>query len=566
VVGVSTTSGGLAHAFLYQSGQIADLGTLGGATSRALAINDSGQIVGVADTALESHAFLYDAGTGTTIDLGTLGGAESALFAINSSGFGAGFAALADGTEYAGYYTYPWLDLGTLGGTSSRAIAINDGGQVAGTSELAGDLDAHAFLWQGGPLIDIAGAGGPSSTAFAINDAGQVVGWTFNPLDWSSHEVPPAPLKAFFYSSDGFLELGTLSGGTSRALDVSNAGLLVGDSDGRAFVSSGAALRDLGTLGGSTSSARAINDRGLIVGAAQTASGVSHAVAWLPVPVAALEVAPASGPAGGTTTLTAVLTLFGLPAPNQSVTFSLNDTEVGSASTDSTGRASLSGVSLAGFSPGIYPGAVRASVEGSLLLAAAESFADLTVAPTPVALDDAYGTDEDMPLNASPGVLENDLFASGGTVALVSGVAHGTLDLRPDGSFDYAPSADYFGTDAFTYLANVSGANSNVATVTITIAPVDDLPVAADDAYVGSSTLLIPAPGVLANDFDADGDVLTAALVSGPADGALTLNSDGSFSYTPSGAFPVDTFQYTALAAGQVSNVATVTIQRPATG
>jgi len=57
----------------------------------------------------------------------------------------------------------------------------------------------------------------------------------------------------------------------------------------------------------------------------------------------------------------------------------------------------------------------------------------------------------------------------------------------------------------------------------------------------------VPAPGVLANDTDPDGLPMTASLVSGPAHGSLTLNADGSFSYTPQTGFTgVDGFAYTA--------------------
>ncbi|MCE7980091.1 MAG: hypothetical protein DYG89_02770 [Caldilinea sp. CFX5] len=91
-------------------------------------------------------------------------------------------------------------------------------------------------------------------------------------------------------------------------------------------------------------------------------------------------------------------------------------------------------------------------------------------------------------------------------------------------------------------------------------------PVAMDDSYnVGVNAVLsVAAPGVLGNDSAADGDALTAALVSGPSNGRLTLNADGAFTYTPNPGFSgVERFTYQAKAGQATSNVATVTITVP---
>ena len=93
---------------------------------------------------------------------------------------------------------------------------------------------------------------------------------------------------------------------------------------------------------------------------------------------------------------------------------------------------------------------------------------------------------------------------------------------------------------------------------------VNQPPVAVDDAYAvtGGGVLTVPAPGVLGNDSDPDGDTLTAQLVAGPATGTLTLNPDGSFTYVPSEdavSGPV-TFTYQAFDGEDLSNVASVTI------
>lgn len=89
-------------------------------------------------------------------------------------------------------------------------------------------------------------------------------------------------------------------------------------------------------------------------------------------------------------------------------------------------------------------------------------------------------------------------------------------------------------------------------------------PIARDDFYTTTegTPLSVPAPGVLANDSDPDGDSLTAQLVAGPSNGTLVLNPDGSFTYTPNAGFNgTDTFTYQASDGSALSNVATVTIQ-----
>ena len=144
-------------------------------------------------------------------------------------------------------------------------------------------------------------------------------------------------------------------------------------------------------------------------------------------------------------------------------------------------------------------------------------------------------------------------------------MAHGSLTLNADGSFSYQPAALFVGNDSFTYTANDGTADSNTATVTITVNSVltNTAPVANDDSYdVNQDTLLsIIAPGVLADDTDADGDTLTAVLDFDVAHGSLTLNSDGSFSYQPTAGYSgPDSFTYTANDGTADSNTATVTI------
>ena len=184
----------------------------------------------------------------------------------------------------------------------------------------------------------------------------------------------------------------------------------------------------------------------------------------------------------------------------------------------------------------------------------------------PVAVADSYSTAEDTALTvAAPGVLANDTDADGNplTAIKVTDPAHGTLTLNGDGSFVYTPAADYSGPDSFTYKANDGTAESNVATVSLTVTAVNDAPVAVADSYstAEDTALTVAAPGVLANDTDADGNPLTAIKVTDPAHGTLTLNGDGSFSYTPAADYSgADSFTYKASDGAAESNVATVSL------
>lgn len=183
--------------------------------------------------------------------------------------------------------------------------------------------------------------------------------------------------------------------------------------------------------------------------------------------------------------------------------------------------------------------------------------ATVTIEVTPIndpphASDDSYSVSEDTTLTtAVPGVLANDHDIEGDpqTAELIDGPAHGDLVFRADGSFTYTPDPNYSGTDSFTYVASDGNLSSASATVAIEVAPVDDRPIADSDSYDATedTTLSVAAPGVLADDVDADGDALSAVLVDGPAHGDLVLHADGSFTYTPDPDYSgTDSFTYVA--------------------
>jgi VCBS repeat-containing protein len=183
---------------------------------------------------------------------------------------------------------------------------------------------------------------------------------------------------------------------------------------------------------------------------------------------------------------------------------------------------------------------------------------DRNTAPT--AADDAVTTAEDQPTTFN--VLLNDQDAEGDalTAAVLTGPAHGTLTQNLDGSFTYTPEANYFGVDSFTYVARDAEFDSSLATVSLTITPVNDAPVLADSgATTAEDTALVL--NLLASATDVEGDTLTVAIVTGPANGVLTANADGTYTYTPNANFfGTDSFTYRVTDGTAESNLATMSL------
>lgn len=183
----------------------------------------------------------------------------------------------------------------------------------------------------------------------------------------------------------------------------------------------------------------------------------------------------------------------------------------------------------------------------------------------PVAVNDAFAVDPGQTLVVPvPGVLTNDtdVDSPAGSLSaqLVSGPAGGVLTLHADGSFSYAAPAAV-GTYTFTYHAH-DGAAGSVTSGTVTIT-VNGAPQVAADEYhlVEDSTLTVPAPGVLGNDSDPEGQPLFAELLVPPSSGTLTLQPSGAFTYTPAADFAgAVAFTYKAFDGLRESAPATVTL------
>ncbi|PYR56190.1 MAG: hypothetical protein DMF91_22500, partial [Acidobacteria bacterium] len=155
-----------------------------------------------------------------------------------------------------------------------------------------------------------------------------------------------------------------------------------------------------------------------------------------------------------------------------------------------------------------------------------------TTGPTPVAANDAFVVNEDEILNVSgAGVLGNDSDADGDSLhaVLVSVPSHGALTLNGDGSFSYAPNANYNGPDSFTYKANDGSADSNVGTVSITVNAVNDAPVASNQAVVTDEDT---AKAITLGASDVEGSALTYTIGTGPTHGTLSGIAP-ALTYTP---------------------------------
>lgn len=192
----------------------------------------------------------------------------------------------------------------------------------------------------------------------------------------------------------------------------------------------------------------------------------------------------------------------------------------------------------------------------------------------PTAVADPVGTNEDTPgvfavtANDIADISVNVSNAIDPTsVAVTTAPVNGSVAVNAiTGEITYTPDVNYNGADQFAYtVADTDGLTSSPALVSVSVASINDLPVAGNDAYsaeVGVQ-LTVAAPGVLANDNDdADGGPLNATNASTLNVGSVILNIDGSFTYTPGGAVigDVATFTYDALDAGLGTTQATVSI------
>jgi probable HAF family extracellular repeat protein len=233
----------ITRGFVWQNGGMTLLPTLGGNISEAFGINNSMQIVGVAETStqdpncvrpqvLDYEGVIWNADGVIEILPPFPGDAISAAIAINNNGqVVGGSGACAPLSPSISVHALMWqngsiTNLGSLGGSNNNAaFAINGQGQIVGFSGLPGNATAHAFIWQNGVMTDLGTLPGDVfSLALSINDNGQIVGEScdanFN-------------CRAFLWQKGSMTDLNALIAPNSRmrlivANDINNQGQIVG--------------------------------------------------------------------------------------------------------------------------------------------------------------------------------------------------------------------------------------------------------------------------------------------------------------------------------------------------
>ena len=175
---------------------------------------------------------------------------------------------------------------------------------------------------------------------------------------------------------------------------------------------------------------------------------------------------------------------------------------------------------------------------------------------TPVAQAGTLAVTEDV--SASGTLTATDADGNTLSYSVVTAPTKGAVTLGTNGSYTYAPNLNTTGADSFTFKANDGIIDSNTATVTVTITAVNDAPVA--QAGTLAVTEDVSATGTLTAT-DVDSASLTYSVGTAPTKGAVTLGTNGSYTYAPNlNATGADSFTFTASDGLLTSNTATITV------
>ncbi|MGC6549364.1 MAG: S8 family serine peptidase [Rubripirellula sp.] len=176
----------------------------------------------------------------------------------------------------------------------------------------------------------------------------------------------------------------------------------------------------------------------------------------------------------------------------------------------------------------------------------------------PVAVDDTATVAEDSEVSVA--VLSNDSDADGDTLTIESFTQGTNGSVVISGSnLVYTPSANFNGSDSFTYTINDGTGLTDTATVSVTVTAVNDNPVANDDSATTEEDVAVTI-SLVANDTDIDGDSLSIESVGTASNGSVVNNGNGTVTYTPNaGFFGSDSFTY-VVSDGSATDTATVRV------
>ena len=265
VIGSSETADGSYHGFLWRNGRMTDLGAV-----RPTDINNRGQIVGTLDTALGLEAVLWFRGKVT--DLGTLGGASDWPRAINDRGQVVGMATMTSGRSTPFLWSKDRMRKLNL----DEVSGINNRGQVTG-GQLVDPNGFHASLWSRGTVTDLGAGPFNRSNTYGINDQGWVIGWKFSEQQYE---------RGVLWRNGTATDVGTLGGNRTHLISINGRGQIIGISTlpngyERPVLWQRGILTDLSGHGIDPYADLAdINNQGVIAATVRPAWGISRAVIY----------------------------------------------------------------------------------------------------------------------------------------------------------------------------------------------------------------------------------------------------------------------------------------------
>jgi hypothetical protein len=200
----------------------------------------------------------------------------------------------------------------------------------------------------------------------------------------------------------------------------------------------------------------------------------------------------------------------------------------------------------------------RAYDSGNLYVDGTASVTILSVSDLPVANNQSVTADEDVAL---PITLTASYSGGGGLIwTIISQPSHGTLSGTPP-NVSYLSTLNYNGPDSFAFQVNDGSQNSNIATVDITVNPVNDAPTSTSASITTDEDT--PSAGITPTVIDVDsGESFTFSIITQPASGIASVLT-GQLYYTPNpDFFGSDSFTYRAFDSGNlhVDGTASVTI------